>query len=48
MEKGTPNETTTDFDGNHKLNVFDNAILTFSCLDYKNQEEYKKVVIQLL
>ena len=39
VEKGTTNGTTTDFDGNYQISVFDNAILVFSYIGYNTQEE---------
>ncbi|MEN8247761.1 MAG: TonB-dependent receptor [Bacteroidota bacterium] len=38
LEKGTQNGVITDFDGNFKLSVSDNAILVISFVGYKTQE----------
>ncbi len=38
VEKGTPNGTTTDFDGKYQLSVFDNATLVFSYIGYNSVE----------
>lgn len=39
VEKGTTNGTTTDFDGNYQISIFDNATLVFSYIGYNTQEE---------
>ncbi|MCK0145640.1 TonB-dependent receptor [Arenibacter sp. F26102] len=38
VEKGTTNGTTTDFDGNYQISIFDNATLVFSYIGYDTQE----------
>lgn len=38
LEKGTTNGTASDFDGNFRLNVGDNATLIFSFIGYKTME----------
>lgn len=38
LEKGTTNGTTSDFDGNFKITVEDNAVLVFSFIGYLTQE----------
>lgn len=38
VEKGTKNGSTTDFDGNFKINVTKGAILVFSYIGYQTQE----------
>ena len=38
IEKGTSNGTTTDFDGNFRLTVSDDAVLVISFVGYKQQE----------
>ncbi|MGE0589011.1 MAG: SusC/RagA family TonB-linked outer membrane protein [Cyclobacteriaceae bacterium] len=38
LEKGTTNGTASDFDGNFRLNVGDNATLVFSFIGYKTME----------
>ncbi|WP_421874882.1 SusC/RagA family TonB-linked outer membrane protein [Marinoscillum sp.] len=37
--KGTSDGTTTDFDGNYRLSVSDDAVLVFSFIGYKSVEE---------
>lgn len=38
IEKGTSNGTTTDFDGNYRLTVSDNAVLVVSFVGFRAQE----------
>lgn len=39
VEKGTTNGTSTDFDGNYQISVFDDALLVFSYIGYNTTEE---------
>lgn len=39
LEKGTPNGTITDFDGNYKIKVKETATLVFSYVGYKTVEK---------
>ncbi|MCM4166213.1 Vitamin B12 transporter BtuB [Arenibacter antarcticus] len=39
VEKGTTNGTSTDFNGNYQISVFDNATLIFSYIGYNTMEE---------
>ncbi|GGW25828.1 TonB-dependent receptor [Arenibacter certesii] len=39
VEKGTSNGSSTDFDGNYQISVFDNATLVFSYIGYNTTEE---------
>lgn len=39
VEKGTTNGTSTDFDGNYVISVFENATLVFSFVGYNTLEE---------
>ncbi|MFX0557090.1 TonB-dependent receptor [Maribacter sp. CXY002] len=39
VEKGTPNGTTTDFDGNYSIDVSDNAVLVYSYIGFSTVEK---------